>query len=401
MRCMSASCVSATHQCGRKVDSGDEEDSQAETEANLDLASRWPIEPALSARHAPPRPAAAPTWPQLGSSCNITTTIDYRAHSNWTCRHIQLRVPPFSDADEFVRVDAGMYEDLSELGMWLLHAGAGGDFRDVTREVAPDRFQLTHFLLPPNDVVGNFFLPHQVPPFVFFHDIAEMNTPRNNGFCLSEELMAYVQLWKTCTRSYADNINMPKLMADAWANFNTRSIGHISLGVYCLGIPEDKIEWGMPYNRPKADPLYPRLSHTPSWRIIATAYSLQANVYRERAFAEKDSLQIDDVLRAARAANASTALGFITSAVLVLAKFIAGPFGPRGDATLRELPQFADLQDMWAAWAHREGARNARGGTGDVTSHSAGLGSRMRMRIDPSIQARMRKLQVQWLGMGL
>lgn len=127
------------------------------------------------------------------------------------------------------------------------------------------------------------------------------------------------------------------------------------------------------YNRPKADPLYPRLSHTPSWRIIATAYSLQANVYRERAFAEKDSLQIDDVLRAARAANASTALGFITSAVLVLAKFIAGPFGPRGDATLRELPQFADLQDMWAAWAHREGgarvrtsriivARNARGG---------------------------------------
>lgn len=86
MRCMSASCVSATHQCGRKVDSGDEEDSQAETEANLDLASRWPIEPALSARHAPPRPAAAPTWPQLGSSCNITTTIDYRAHSNWTVR---------------------------------------------------------------------------------------------------------------------------------------------------------------------------------------------------------------------------------------------------------------------------------------------------------------------------
>lgn len=209
--------------------------------------------------------------------------------------------------------------------------------------------------------------------------------------------MAYVQLVQGCTRSYADDIsNMPKLMSDAWTRFNTRSIGHISLGVYCLGIPEDMIEWGMRkirplYQRitnfwsltvlpgfytgaggahkdveialalwehitnPKEDPLYPRLSHTPSRRILATAYSLQANVYRERAFAEKESLQIDDLLRAARAANASAALGFITPIVLVLASFIDGPFGPRGDGSLRELPQFADLKDMWAAWTHRQG----------------------------------------------
>ena len=64
------------------------------------------------------------------------------------------------------------------------------------------------------------------------------------GFCVSEELMAYVQLAQACTRSYADNINMSKILVDAWTRFNTRSIGQLSLGV-ALGIPEDMIEWGM------------------------------------------------------------------------------------------------------------------------------------------------------------
>ncbi|KAH9929821.1 uncharacterized protein B0H18DRAFT_1117350 [Fomitopsis serialis] len=191
------------------------------------------------------------------------------------------------------------------------------------------------------------------------------------GFCLTDELSDYVQLLQGCCRSYADDIEFDKLFGEAFTKLNSRGINEVSLGVLA-GRAEDMIEWGMRLctgsggaqkDIPMAlalwqhitspSTLYPPLSQPPSRRILATAYSLQAKVYKDRAHIDVETLQIGDMHRAAVAADAAAAQGLVTPIVLFIAQFVAMPFGPRGDASLKDMPQFACLSDLWCIWERR------------------------------------------------
>ncbi|KZT73284.1 hypothetical protein DAEQUDRAFT_735471 [Daedalea quercina L-15889] len=148
-------------------------------------------------------------------------------------------------------------------------------------------------------------------------------------------------------------------MVDARKKLNVRTINQISMDV-SLGIPEDMIElfhwirWGekdvemaleLWKHATDPSPLHPPLRRPPSRRVLAMARCLQAYVYRERAFIGEETLQTDGMLCAAKAADASAALGLVAPIMLLVARFLDGPLGMHGDASLRELLQLSQLTE--------------------------------------------------------
>ncbi|KAH9828684.1 uncharacterized protein C8Q71DRAFT_792945 [Rhodofomes roseus] len=191
------------------------------------------------------------------------------------------------------------------------------------------------------------------------------------GFDCTDELIGYVQLLQGCCCSYYEvneSNDLGRAYSEAFTRLNARSIKEVANGVLA-GNAEDVVEFGMRFCTgsggaeknvatalsawehivsPSSD--MPPLSQPPSRRVLAIAYALQAKVYDDRAFVDitRGRLQISDLLRAAKAANAGAALGLVAPIVLRVAEYVA-----TGPVPFRELPEFVGLEDMWRAWDRR------------------------------------------------
>ncbi|KAH9828683.1 uncharacterized protein C8Q71DRAFT_912205 [Rhodofomes roseus] len=208
---------------------------------------------------------------------------------------------------------------------------------------------------------------HHVSSFLSFaeHDLSP-------DFQLTDELTDYVQLLQGCCRSYGDDVDFNDLFKEAFARLRSRNIRELSVGALA-GRMEDMIELGMRLytgcggvvkDIPEALTTWQHItspssppSQPPPRRILAIAYALQAKVYKDRAHVDKETIQIDDLRRAAIAADAAAAQGLVTPIVLNIAQYAAMPLGLPSNAyqSFKKLPEFACLTDLWRVWRRRNG----------------------------------------------
>ncbi|KAH9929822.1 uncharacterized protein B0H18DRAFT_996426 [Fomitopsis serialis] len=189
-----------------------------------------------------------------------------------------------------------------------------------------------------------------------------------SGFFSGEKFTYYLQLYERCCRVNTFRLEFEEVHHEAYVRFASRSAEEVRLGLLARR-PDDMLEWGMricadalsdPDDADKLRthllralslwacianprPFDPPLSEPPSLRTKAIAYCLQAFVC------------YDHVPRAFTA-NASAALGFVTTTVVLVAEFVAERCAPCGGPPLRKLPQFAVLSDLCRAHVQREEA---------------------------------------------
>jgi hypothetical protein len=101
-----------------------------------------------------------------------------------------------------------------------------------------------------------------------------------------------------------------------------------------------------------ADPTHPSYVTTASRPVRTKALSCMANAYLDRSDVDKDTLQIDDLYRAAKLADASASYGFVAPIVLSVAIRIE-TLGLRRQADCRyrrtSTKRFEILEFLWAA----------------------------------------------------
>ncbi|KAH9929823.1 uncharacterized protein B0H18DRAFT_175758 [Fomitopsis serialis] len=159
------------------------------------------------------------------------------------------------------------------------------------------------------------------------------------GVTFTDEALDYTRCIQACLTTYDQEVDIQRMLCIVLNMLHSRTASDVRSGAEAgnpkdilelgirlckgCGVPAKDVEEAINQWRRLTDPAHAeRLSSPPSRRIVAQAYSCIAYAYNEKSCLPNRTLQIDDLKRAAEAADASVGLGFISPTALFIAQFL-------------------------------------------------------------------------------